>query len=177
MFATVWPGFHKFSQVIILYDIYIFHKALLLVFFKENNLIIFHYEPESAYLYYCHHSPLAPICFAEGKGYLLVPGAGNTVGLLEVGSSQTRHRKVEEVGLRIEAALPQIWRQLLADLLKSRSNFIVLIIFYIYIFSSVLKTLSTTWSQILAIFTQFFFCCISVDLIFKKEIRYSFHNV
>ena len=33
MFATVWPGFHKFSQVIMLYDIYsIKHYHL---FFKE----------------------------------------------------------------------------------------------------------------------------------------------
>ena len=48
MFAIAWPGFRKFSQVIMLYEIY-FIKHYHLFFLKN---IIFHYEPKSAYLYY-----------------------------------------------------------------------------------------------------------------------------
>ena len=46
VFATMWPGFHKFSQVIMLYVIYFIKHYHL--FFKD----FFYYEPESAYLYY-----------------------------------------------------------------------------------------------------------------------------
>ena len=38
MFATVWPGFHKFSQVIMLYEIHFIKHYHL--FFKENNLFM-----------------------------------------------------------------------------------------------------------------------------------------
>ena len=47
MFATAWPGFHKYSQVVTPWEIIFINRYHF--FFKVNN---FHYEPEPAYSYY-----------------------------------------------------------------------------------------------------------------------------
>ena len=77
MFVTAWHGFHKYAQVITFYEIYFIKHYYLL--FKVDN---FHYEPESAYSYYCGCIGLVHYCYTVVV--FAAPGDGGGSGGVDV---------------------------------------------------------------------------------------------